>query len=139
MFVCVCTYHEPVAGYTYLNSQPVYKVIKAHLFHLVNVSSRTRKTHFISIWILKNTKTQLLCVYRSFTGRSALFTLVSLFFTLAPDVAIRIIVQDWRQICQITFFITGGVAGGSCVCPHGQNLYLLWVFLGRGIRFCNPF
>ena len=123
MFVCVCTYHEPVAGYTYLNSLPVYKVIKTHLFHIVNVSTRTRKTHFISIWILKNTKTQLLCVYRSFTGRSALFTLVSLFFTLAPDVAIRIIVQDWRQICQITFFITGGWVGAHA-CAHMDKIYI---------------
>ena len=71
----------------------------------------------------KTQKTQLLCVYRSFTGRSALFTLVSLFFTLAPDVAIRIIVQDWRQICQITFFITGGSVGAHA-CAHMDKIYI---------------
>ena len=134
----MCTYHEPVAGYTYLNSQPVYKVIKAHLFHIVNVSSRTRKTHFISIWILKNTKNTIaVCVPFIHWPLRTFYSGVA-FFTLAPDVAIRIIVQDWRQICQNTFFITGGWAG-PIVCPHGQILYLFWVFLGRGIRFCNPF
>ena len=45
------------------------------------------------------------------------------FFTLAPDVAIRIIVQDWRQICQITFFITGGWVGAHA-CAHMDKIYI---------------
>ena len=45
------------------------------------------------------------------------------FFTLAPDVAIRIIVQDWRQICQITFFITGGSVGAHA-CAHMDKIYI---------------
>ena len=37
------------------------------------------------------------------------------------------------------FLYHWGVGGGSCVCPHGQNLYLPWVIFAREIQWCSPF
>ena len=73
MFVCVCTYHEPVAGYTYLNSLPVYKVIK-HTFISYSqcVNKNKKNTLYLDFDSQKHKNTNAVCVC-VLAGRSAHF------------------------------------------------------------------
>ena len=127
MFVCVCTYHEPVAGYTYLNSLPVYKVIKTHT---VNVSTRTRKTHFIWILILKNTKnTNAVCVC-VLAGRSAALLLwCHSTFSLAPGNGSagrhRMHSRQHKDDGKTLSLSLGGWVGGwGQFCAHMDKFYI---------------
>ena len=123
MFVCVCTYHEPVAGYTYLNSLPVYKVIKnTFISYSQCVNKNKKNTLYFHLDSQKHKNTIAVCVPFIHWPLRTFYSGVA-FFTLAPDVAIRIIVQDWRQICQITFFITGGSVGAHA-CAHMDKIYI---------------